>query len=124
MTFVQLFPAILAAIVLGAHFLRAGHPALVLASLCLIVLLFVRRPWAARVVQAGLCLGTLEWLHTLTVLVTLRMQSGEPFTRLAIILGSVAAVTALSAVLFQTRTLRQRFHLGASTPPQTEATAA
>jgi hypothetical protein len=39
----RLLPAALAFLVLGAHFLRAGHLALVV-----VALFFVRRPWAAR----------------------------------------------------------------------------
>ncbi len=109
MTFLQLLPAGLSAVVLGAHFLRAGNRSLLLASLCLLGLMFVRRPWAARIIQVGLLLGTVEWLHTLLVLVTLRSQAGEPFTRLAIILGGVAAVSAASTLVFRSRTLRQHF---------------
>ncbi len=109
MTFLQLLPAGLSAVVLAAHFLRAGNRGLLLAALCLLVLMFVRRPWAARIIQLGLLLGTLEWLHTLLVLMTVRMQAGEPFARLTIILGSVAAVSAASTLLFRTRRLRRRF---------------
>lgn len=109
MSLLQLLPAGLSALVLGAHFLRAGNLGLLLASLALIALMFVRRPWAARIIQVGLLLGALEWLRALIVLVTLRMQTGEPFTRLAIILGSVAVVSVASTLLFRTRRLRQRF---------------
>jgi len=109
MTSVQLFPVGLSVLVLAAHFLRAGHSVLLLASLSLLALLFVRRAWAARVIQVGLLLGTLEWLRTLLFLVAVRRHAGEPFIRLAIILGAVAAVTGASALVLQTRTLRQRF---------------
>lgn len=109
MSLLQLLPAGLSALVLGAHFLRAGNLGLLLASLALIALMFVRRPWAARIIQVGLLLGALEWLRALIVLVTLRMQTGEPFTRLAIILGSVAVVSVASTLLSRTRRLRQRF---------------
>jgi hypothetical protein len=109
MTSVQLLPAGLSALVLAAHFLRAGNSALLLASLSLIALMFVRRAWAARAIQVGLLLGTLEWLRTLLFLVAVRKQAGEPFVRLAVILGAVAAVTGASALVLQTRTLRQHF---------------
>jgi hypothetical protein len=109
MTSVQLLPAGLSALVLAAHFLRAGNSALLLASLSLIALMFVRRAWAARAIQVGLLLGTLEWLRTLLFLVAVRKQAGEPFVRLAVILGAVAAVTGASALVLQTRALRQHF---------------
>ena len=111
MVVLQLLPAVLAALVLAAHFLRAGHSLFMLASLGLVGLMFVRRPWAVRVIQVTLLLGTFEWLRTLVLLVTFRRQAGQPFTRLAVILGCVAAVTAASALLFRTRALRQRFRL-------------
>jgi hypothetical protein len=44
----RLLPAALAFLVLGAHFLRAGHLALVVVALAVVALFFVRRPWAAR----------------------------------------------------------------------------
>lgn len=109
MTFLQLLPVGLAALVLAAHFLRAGNLLLLAATLSLIVLMLVRRSWAARLVQLGLFLGTVEWLRTLIVLVSVRRQSGQPFTRLALILGAVAALTAASALVFRTRTLRRHF---------------
>ncbi len=112
MVALQLLPAVLAAVVLAAHFLRAGHVLLMLASLGLVGLMFVRRRWAARVIQIALVLATFEWLHTLVLLVVFRRQAGQPFTRLAIILGCVAAVTAASALMFRTQALRQRYQLG------------
>ena len=113
MTVLQLVPVALSALVLAAHFLREGNSIFVLAALGIFVLIFVRRRWAARLIQLGLLLGTLEWIHTLVVLVSFRMQSGAPFRRLALIIGSVAALTAASALLLQTRTLRRRFQLAA-----------
>jgi len=109
----QLLPVGLSALVLAAHFLRAGNLLLLLASVAIIVLIFVRRSWAARLIQLGLFLGAIEWLRTLIVLVSVRRQYGEPFARLTIILGAVAAVTAASALLLRTRTL-QRYFGGAS----------
>lgn len=112
MTFLLLLPAGLSALVLAAHFLRAGILPFVLAAVSLILFMFVRRTWAARLIQLGLALGTVEWIRTLIVLVVVRRQTGEPFTRLAIILGAVAAVTAASALVFRTHTLRDYFRLG------------
>ncbi len=115
MAFVQLLPVGLSGLVLAAHFLRGGNLVLLVATLAMSMLLFVRRWWAARLMQAGLLCGTVVWLHSLVVLVTLRIRNGEPFERLAVILGTVATVTAASALLFRTRTLRRRFELSGST---------
>jgi hypothetical protein len=113
-TFVQLLPVGLSALVLAAHFLRSGNVPLLLASLAMIFLMFVRRSWAARVIRLGLLFGTIEWVRTLMLLIATRKELGQPYTRLGIILGAVAAVTAASALVFRTRRLRQRFQLSVS----------
>lgn len=105
----QLLPVVLSLLVLAAHFLRAGNLLLVILVLGLLVLLGVRRAWAARTVQIALLVGALEWIWTLTRLVNARAQAGEPALRMAIILGGVALVTGMSALLFQTERLRRRF---------------
>lgn len=104
---VQFLPVVLSLLVLGAHFFRAGNMIMLTSVLLLLVLLGVRRVWAARIVQAGLVLGAVEWLRTLVSLVTLRAQAGEPFGRLAFILGAVALVTGLSTLIFRAARLRE-----------------
>ena len=110
-TFLLLLPAGVAAVVLAAHFLFHGNLLLVLLALALIGLMSVKRPWAARVVQAGLLLGSAEWVRTVLVRISERRALGQPYGRFALILGLVAVITAASAFLFSTRTLRRRFGL-------------
>ena len=100
-------PIILSLVVLGAHFMRYGNSLAVFGLLILIGLLFVRQPWVARMIQAALVLGALEWVHTIYELVQVRAALGQPFTRMVIILGLVTIVTACSALLFQTPTLKK-----------------
>jgi len=80
-------------ILLGAHFLRYGNVFGLAASLVLIGLLFVRSPWAARIIQLGLVLGAIEWGHTLYELVQVRMAQGAPVARMVAIIGTVIVVT-------------------------------
>jgi hypothetical protein len=110
--FLLLLPAALSALVLGAHFLRRGQLVPVALCLGLLALLLVRRPWAARAVQAALLLGAFEWLRTLAGFVAERRAAGEPWLRMAVILGLVAALCALGAALFRSGTLRRRFGMG------------
>ena len=98
-------------VVLAAHFHRAGLVLGVVLCLALVALLAVPRACAARVVQAGLALGALEWLRTLVLLVQMRLALEQPWLRLALILGVVAALTALSALVFHRPLLRDRFRL-------------
>jgi hypothetical protein len=104
-----LLPA-LASVLLAAHFYRAGELALAAASLALIALLAVPRRGAARAVQ--IALAALEWLRTLAVFAAARMSAGQPYLRLAVILLAVAAVTALSALVFRQARLRVRYNIG------------
>lgn len=99
----------LALVLLGAHFFRAGLVPLAAACAVLLVLLGVRSPWSARVLQAALGLGTLEWLRTAWVFASARAAAGQPYSRLLVILGSVALVTALAAWLLRSRPARAHF---------------
>lgn len=105
---------VLSLIVLGAHFLRYGNMLGVLGALVLIGMLFVRQAWVARLIQAILVLGALEWVRTLFVMARWRAAQGEPFVRMVVILGIVAAVTLCSALLFQLPALKRIYALGSS----------
>ena len=107
MTLLRLLPPVLAALLLAAHFYRADNLVLAGAALALVGLLFVPRAWAARVVQVGLVAGAVEWLLTLWRLVELRQAMGQPYARLAAILGAVALFTALSALSLRSPEPRQ-----------------
>ena len=104
-------PVVLSILVLGAHFLRYGNSIGVFAALVLIAMLFLRRPWVARLMQIILVLGALEWLRTMYELGHIRALHGQPYGRMLVILGIVAAVTVCSALLFQSKTLKKIYRL-------------
>jgi hypothetical protein len=113
----RLLPVVLALAVLAAHFYRAHAWVPFGVTIGLAPLLLVRAPWAARVLQAALLLGALEWLRTAAVLVAMRQSMGQPWTRLALILGAVALVTAACALLFRWRPVRERFGIRSADHP-------
>jgi len=96
---------------MAAHFMRAGDPGLALTSALAPWLLVTRRRWAARALQVLLLAGGLIWLQTLLRLVQLRLTLGQPYLRLAIILGAVALLTAAAALLLQTRRVERFINL-------------
>ena len=116
MTAFSLTLPVLSILVLSAHFLRAGEYGIVALCAALLALLFVRRPWAARALQAALFLGAAEWIRTTVRFVQIRQGLGQPWTRLAVILGVVTILTAFSALLFETSRLRARYGLARVTP--------
>jgi hypothetical protein len=108
-----IFPA-LAFLVLSAHFFRAGNLPLFAAALLLFLpLLFVRKSWAARTLQAGLALGAVEWIRTLVAFAGQRRAMGMPYTRLAVILGAVALATAACLLVFRSERVKKFFRLPA-----------
>lgn len=96
---------VLALLLLAAHFYRGGLLVLAAASCALIALLFVRRHWAAYVLQGALALGTLEWLRTAWALASHRAALDQPYGRLLAILGVVAALTAVAALAVRNRSV-------------------
>jgi hypothetical protein len=97
--FLRRFPAILSAIVLAAHFLRFGRIVGVVACLAAIPLFFWRARPAVLVSRLLLLLGAAFWVLATFSLVRMRRADGLPWIRLAVILGAVAAVAAISAWL-------------------------
>jgi len=103
-----LLPA-LALLLLGAHFFRAALVPLTVVCLGLVALLFVRARWAWLALQAALAIGALEWLRTAWEFASMRAAMGQPYARLLVILGGVALLTALAALVLRTGTARNHF---------------
>lgn len=101
MSIVYLMPPIFSILLLTVHFFRGNNLPAVIIFFLLLFVLFVQRPWAARIVQVGLLLGSIEWIRTTISLVSARIDLGETFIRLAFILGGVSLLTACSALVFQ-----------------------
>jgi len=104
---IRLLPAALALLVLAAHFFRGGLPFLVPVCVGLAVLLFVRFPWVPRVVTLALVLAAAEWLRTLAGLAGDRLETGQPWLRLVLILAAVALATLLAAWSLNVESVRR-----------------
>lgn len=113
-----LTPAALSTLVLGAHFLREMSFGPVLACLAMLVLLAWRRRWVAPVYQLFLVGGGILWIRTAVVLHQERQAAGAPAGRMLLILGGVALMTALSALVFESDRLRTRYSGGLATARQ------
>ena len=94
----MLLPA-LALLLLTAHFFRGGLFPLAAISFGLIALVPVSRPWVALLLRTALALGSIEWLRTAWLLAERRALEDQPFTRMLLILGAVAAFTIVAAWL-------------------------
>lgn len=107
----------LALLLLAAHFFRAGLLPFAGLSAALIVLPFVRAPWAAGILQVALAVGTLEWLRTAWVFAAARAAADQPYARLLVIIGTVAVITAVAAWIVGHRALRAHFRMNGTDRP-------
>lgn len=92
-------PACFALLLFGAHLLREGEPLLLLPCLALLTLAFLDHPWARRILQGALLLAAVEWVRTLLLIRTFRLEVGMPWVRMGVILGAVALFTLGAAAL-------------------------
>lgn len=111
MTALRLTPVVISLLLLGAHFMRHNLGPLAALPLILVGLLWIKRPWVARLVQVVLILAALEWFRTMVYLVMARQSQQLDWGRSAIILSAVTLFTLFSALLFQTKGLRQSYGL-------------
>jgi len=89
-------PVVLSFLLLAAHFLRAGQILGVAVCLLLPLLLGVRRAWSVWVLRGALAVVGLWWVRILAAIAAERRSLGEPWLRMALILGGVALVAWIS----------------------------
>ncbi len=117
MKFVRIFSIVLSALLLGAHFRWHGMDPVSIPVILFPALLFIKKAWAARTVQIILFLGGLEWVRTTIEIASRRIDAGEPWVRMAIILGAVALFTAVSGLPFsRNKELRRQYGLEKNNP--------
>lgn len=109
MIFLQSLPIIVSCLLMAAHLFRGQHDALVTLSLLMPLLLFIPRRWVARAIQLGLVISAAEWVRTAARLVQERTASGQPYLRMALILGAVALFTLGAALIFQLGAMSRRY---------------
>ena len=111
MNLVRLSPVILSFGLLAAHFSRADLLPLVVVSLLIPLLLLIRKAWVARGIQVLLLLGAFEWIRSMFGYMEIRKATGEDWGKLAIILVTVAILTACSGLVFSGKSLMKRYKL-------------
>jgi hypothetical protein len=111
MNLLRLLPVIISFGLLAAHFSRANLFPLVLLCLAIPFLLFIRKAWVARTIQIFLLLGAAEWIRAMYGYIVIRIEIGEDWSRLAIILITVALLTACSGLVFRGKSLRKLYQV-------------
>ena len=99
----------MAALLLGAHFLRTGNMVLVLICIAAPFAFFYHR-WHSLVLLQALAYGAgAIWLYTAWQLVEARQALGQSWTLAAAILGAVALFTLLAGLLLNSRVMRESY---------------
>lgn len=104
----RLLPTVLSAMLLAAHFLRSGNLVPVVACAAFPLVLLARKTWALRVVQAFLAFAAVTWAWTALEIAQKRIAAGQPWGRMALILGAVAVLAIAGAALLQAGDTRRR----------------
>jgi hypothetical protein len=100
---------VVAALLLGAHFLREGN--LFAVALCAgaPLPLLCRRRWVLVLLQLMAYGAAGVWILTAVHLVDQRQLAGRDWTAAAAILGAVALLTIVAGLLLNSRALRERY---------------
>lgn len=101
--------AVVAALLLGAHFYRAGSFFLVALCMATPLLFFHRRRRSLILLQVAAYSGTAVWVDAAIRLVVLRQQMGQPWTAAAIILGAVALFTLVAGLALNSRSITEHY---------------
>ncbi|MDD5772014.1 MAG: hypothetical protein PHX78_00945 [bacterium] len=101
------------------HFVRDKLPWFAAIYLFLLIIFLVfREPVIAKIIQGALILAACEWLRSTFFLVDLRIQYGESWIRLAIILLGVAGFTFASVFAFRNKFLKELYGLTKESKPE------
>jgi hypothetical protein len=110
-TVVRIFPLILCSWLMAAHLFRGGMLILMCISLLIPFILLWKSKISVRIVQLFLVIFGLEWIRTLIVIAGIRMENGQDWMRMAIILSVVALINFMSIFVFRLKPLKARYHL-------------
>jgi hypothetical protein len=109
--FLKILPVILCFLLLVAHFGRANLLILQIISILIPFLLFWKTKIAVIIIQVCLLLAGIEWIRTAVYYARIRIENGEPWLQLAIILGSVAVLNFVTVLILRTKLIKKRFKL-------------
>jgi len=109
--FLKILPIIICFLLMAAHLSRANLNILMAASLILPLILLWKSRVSARIVQIVLILFGLEWIRALIYYARVRIENGEDWLRLAIILIVVAIINFVTIFVYRSRYMIDRYNL-------------
>ena len=112
---------VLTALLVAAHFLRAGNITLVIVCLAAPSLLLIKQRWSLIVLQLLAYAGAVIWLITLVQLVSERIAVGRSWGGVVVILGTTALVAVITGLLLNSPGFKARYTSSQPNPPPTGA---
>lgn len=101
--FLRILPFLLCSLLMATHLFRANLLILMIISLLIPFALIIKSKISLRIVQITLVIYSLEWIRTMISYVAERMENGDNWLRLAIILSVVALANLLSILPLKKR---------------------
>lgn len=90
---------VIALLLAGAHYGRAGDTILKYLFAALPLLLLVRKKWSDMILAMGVFVTVPVWIHTALSNIAVRKAAEEPWLRVGVILGGVALFALITAFL-------------------------
>ncbi|MDO8283214.1 MAG: hypothetical protein Q7U10_11440 [Thermodesulfovibrionia bacterium] len=105
-----MIPLLLSSIIISAHFYRHYNYPMMIVSILVPLLLLIKKRGILILIQLFALAGAGVWINTIVVIANERMRSGEPWIRMAVILGAVAAFTLFSGLLLNLKKVKENYH--------------
>ena len=100
---------------LGAHFMRGSEPFLTIVCILTPFILLIKKRFSLILVQVMAYAGGSVWIYTIIEIARRRIEYGQPWIRMAIILGAVALITVLAGLLLNSRKMKEKYPLNKET---------
>ena len=107
--FIRTIPFIFCTLVMAAHLFRANLIIMMFISILIPLILIWKNRISIITVQIALIIYGLEWIRSMLNLISIRIETGENWHRLAIILGVVALLNFASIIIFRSRYIKEMY---------------
>jgi len=97
-------------LLLAAHFSRAENTYLMILSLIIPFLLFIKKRSVLIIIQALCYIGSIVWLYTMYGYIQQRIAMDIAWGKLAIIISVIALFTAVTGFLLNSDIIKKRYN--------------
>ena len=94
---VRLLPVFFSTLIFSAHVSRHGAQIIAIIILIILLTLFYKKEITIKIWTVYLIIMAVEWTRTMALIIMGRIQSGQDWTKIPIILGSIILFTLFSA---------------------------